>query len=293
VGTSDRNGVFAELISNGWLKQAKHFDEVDSTNTAARRFADETPGGFPALFIADLQTHGRGRGGHVWWSPRGCLMMTLAVTSRDLPEDRSTWSQLALLTGVSSAEAIEQVCPELDVQLKWPNDLYLAGRKVGGILIESFAIKNCNGTESRNIGSLSEQRHFVDTENVFAIGVGLNVSMNWHDAPAEVAARAICLSSAAGRPISIDDVLYEMVRSLSSRLDNWRSERAHWFDDWHSRCLLSGKIVTLEGAPNSDNQQRLTGRCEGIAKDGCLLLRTESGGILAVNVGEVVNWQSV
>jgi biotin-(acetyl-CoA carboxylase) ligase len=332
--SSSIDDVFAELLGRGWLKQAEHFTEVDSTNSAARRFALARNNSLPALFVADQQTRGRGRGGHVWWSPRGCLMMTIAVTDKMLPEQRELWGQLALVAGVSAAEAIESVCPVLDIQLKWPNDLYLAGRKLGGILIESFTVGSTQLNADQQIsadstdlrrdegrGSLREptldrpaihdnfdscfcaeidpqtvnqaDRRSIRPQMVFAIGIGINVSMDWQAAPPEVAGRAICLSSGVGKSVSGDELLFELIMALSNRIENWRIDRDSWFDVWHPRCLLSGKIVTVDcSTAGSEPKQRLVGRCEGVANDGRLLVRTESGGVVPVNVGEVLDWQS-
>jgi BirA family transcriptional regulator, biotin operon repressor / biotin---[acetyl-CoA-carboxylase] ligase len=313
--SSSIDNVFAELLGQGWLKQAEHFAAVDSTNSAARRFALDCTERLPALFVADQQTRGRGRGGNVWWSPRGCLMMTIAITDKMLPDQRELWGQLALLTGVSAAEAIERVCPELDIQLKWPNDLYLAGRKLGGILIESFTVGSAQVNTDSQIsvnesrGSLhgeihdeptsqsqtddQDDRRSIRPQTVFAIGIGVNVAMNWQTAPAEVAGRATCLASSVGKPVSNEELLYELIMSLANRVENWRIDRDSWFDVWHSRCLLSGKIVTINcSTAGLEPKQRLVGRCEGVANDGRLLVRTESGGVVPVTVGEVLNWQS-
>lgn len=281
------NGVLAELLSHGWLKSAAHFKVVDSTNSAAKRFALATANDLPALFVADEQTHGRGRGGHTWWSPSGCLMMTLAVTAKMLPEKRELWSQLALLVGVGSAEAIERVCPELDIQLKWPNDLYLSGRKLGGILIESF-----KAGKSPVANPVDEAVSSNCAETIFAIGIGINVAMNWPVAPQDISARATCLTSGAGRLISIDELLFELIMAISRRIDGWRCDGESWFDVWHSRCLLSGKIVAVNrSTTNLESKERLVGRCEGVASDGRLLVRTEDGSVTSINVGEVVSWQ--
>ena len=128
--------VLDALLEQGWFKCTQYFDLIDSTNSAARRYATDQPDGLPALFVADRQSGGRGRINRVWWSPPGCLMLTLAVSAQQLPAERQQWSQLALITAVAASAAIESVCPGAAVQLKWPNDLYLEGRKAGGILIE-------------------------------------------------------------------------------------------------------------------------------------------------------------
>ncbi len=266
--------VFEDLLLQGWLKSCRHFAEIDSTNSVARRMGTEQPElQLPALLVADRQTQGRGRGGHVWWSPNGCLMLTLVITSEQLPSDRSSWSQLALLAGVSAAAAVDTVCPELEVQLKWPNDLYLKGKKLGGILIESFSSERALSTE----------------RTLFAIGIGLNVAMDWKSAPSEVQARATCLSQSTARTIKREEVLHELVVQLANHVDRWKEQPECWFEDWHQRCFLSGKIVSVNTL-RASGQQILSGLCEGIDQDGQLLLRTENGTLHSFNAGEVVSW---
>ncbi len=265
--------VFEELLHQGLVGQCHYFDEIDSTNSAARRLAMQSELKIPAILVADSQTHGRGRGGHSWWSPNGCLMFTLMLSAASLPSDRSTWSQLALATGVSAASSIESICPELEMQLKWPNDLYIKGRKAGGILIESFNLPAESSPEN----------------TLFAIGIGINTEMNWQSAPLEVQIRATCLSSACDRQVLRQQLLYELIQQLHQRLTQWKSSTDHWYEGWHPRCFLSGKVVTVNTS-RAANPQLLTGRCEGVARDGQLLIRGESGAIQTVNVGEVVSW---
>lgn len=278
--------VFDDLLLQGWLKSCQHFAEIDSTNSVARRMGTEQPElRFPTLIVADQQTQGRGRGGHVWWSPDGCLMLTVVITSELLPSDRSLWNQLALITGVSAAAALDLVCPELNVQLKWPNDLYLKGRKLGGILIESFV----GGSFLGNGRSESIEKVRSGERTLFAIGIGINVAMDWQSAPSEVQSRATCLSQATARTIKREEVLHELIVQLASHVDRWKELPACWFDEWHQRCFLSGKIISVNTLRDS-GQQILSGLCEGVAQDGQLLLRTENGALHALNAGEVVSW---
>ncbi|MFO0944212.1 MAG: biotin--[acetyl-CoA-carboxylase] ligase [Pirellulales bacterium] len=265
--------IFDELRSQGLVGQCHYFDTIDSTNSAARRMALEYDLKYPALLVADNQTQGRGRGGHSWWSPDGCLMFTLVLSAASLPEQRNSWSQLALITGVAAADAIESICPELEMQLKWPNDLYFKGRKVGGILIESFNLPSELSVEN----------------SLFAIGVGINTAMHWQAAPIEVQIRATCLSSACDRHVERQYLLHEFIQQLQQRLSQWKFDSDNWLEDWHPRCFLSGKVVTVNTS-RAASPQLVTGRCEGVARDGQLLIRSETGAIQPINVGEVISW---
>jgi BirA family transcriptional regulator, biotin operon repressor / biotin---[acetyl-CoA-carboxylase] ligase len=267
--------LMTELLQQGWLKSAEHFSQVDSTNSAARRFglACESRA-LPAIFVADEQTAGRGRAGHVWWSPQGCLMFTVLLAADFLPESRSTWGQLALVTGVSAALAIESVCPEIEVQLKWPNDLYLNGRKLGGILIESF---NAPTRDSQG-----------NSTSLFAIGIGLNTTVDWETAPSDVAIKATCLAAATQRVVSREEMLLEIVQSLYKQLQLWRQHESSWFEHWIQRCLLAGKYVQVKSVANLS--QKICGQCLGVALDGQLLILDPAGQLCTINSGEIVHW---
>jgi BirA family transcriptional regulator, biotin operon repressor / biotin---[acetyl-CoA-carboxylase] ligase len=112
-------------------------DVVDSTNAVADRLAEsweaQEESRLPeTLFVAQRQAAGRGRGTHTWESPEGGLYATwLAwLPVRALPT-------LPMAMGVSLAEAVEELVPAVHVGLKWPNDLLVEGRKLGGVLSSS------------------------------------------------------------------------------------------------------------------------------------------------------------
>lgn len=252
-----------------WLRHMEWHPQVDSTNTLARRVSLDRPDHLPAVIVADLQTHGRGRSSHTWWSPSGCLMMTLAISADLLPEQRSHWNQLALIAGVALGEAVESVCPELKTQLKWPNDMYLNGRKAAGILIESFVP--------------------VSRPTVFLIGIGVNVDVDWQTAPDELTSKATCLATECRRSISLVQVLRSLIDSVAERLEEWRAGHSHWHQFWQERCFLQGRNIAVLTPAGLDDRGKSSsvGRCEGVAADGQLLLRTDRGSLLPFSVGEI------
>ncbi|MBX3422718.1 MAG: biotin--[acetyl-CoA-carboxylase] ligase [Pirellulaceae bacterium] len=266
--------TLVELLGQNWLRVAQWHQRVDSTNSLARHFVNEQPQQMPALFVADSQERGRGRSDHTWWSPPGCLMFTLAIPASLLPARRDCWGQLALLCGVVVAEAMEKVCPGLTVQLKWPNDLYLANRKAGGILIESVSSP--------------------DNQVAFLIGIGINVCVDWATAPEELRHRATCLSSQCGSRVEPSKVLSAFIHNLTRWLDGWGTGELHWYEPWAERCLLTGRLVkvrgNLSGQPVkvSPTPQILAGRCLGVGLDGQLLIRSEQGGVTPISVGEII-----
>jgi len=208
-----------------------------------------------ALF-AEQQTQGRGRLGRAWVSPFGhniylSLGWHFAGGARAL-------QGLSLAVGVAVADAIK-VCAGLDTELKWPNDIYIDGKKCGGILIDMAG------------------EPAGDTPVV--IGVGLNVGMPvdqakdidqpWCDIRA-VAPKPVSRSELAGR------LLAELVMLAK---DYEHTGFMPWHARWSERDYLLGRPVVI------DSLVKLEGVGAGINEEGALLVRT-SAGLEAVFGGE-------
>jgi BirA family biotin operon repressor/biotin-[acetyl-CoA-carboxylase] ligase len=139
----------------------QHFASIDSTNRAALEAAQQ--GARCGVWVADEQTAGRGRGGHAWHSSPGDGLYVSALVAPDLPAQESIC--LALAAGLAAQQAIDETCG-LRVDLRWPNDLMLDGRKCGGILVETAAEASPEPSSSKPAAPL---RYAV-------IGIGINVN---------------------------------------------------------------------------------------------------------------------
>ena len=138
----------AEELAHCTFVQSVHFfDQVPSTNDAALSKAQQLID-LPALFITPQQTAGRGRGSNRWFSPRGALTFSLVIDPSTFRKERAHWPQLSLWTALGIRDAIAGFTPNFDVQVKWPNDVYLEQRKVCGILIEGLATNVTNAQAS-------------------------------------------------------------------------------------------------------------------------------------------------
>jgi BirA family transcriptional regulator, biotin operon repressor / biotin---[acetyl-CoA-carboxylase] ligase len=238
------------------LRQIGHevrwFPEVTSTNDVAALLADQgAPEG--CVVVADAQTSGRGRAGRTWWSPPGAgLYVSLVLRPR-----RDVIPLLTLAAGIAAAEGIE-AATALDVQLKWPNDLQIGDRKLGGILAESR----------------DGLRHVI-------VGVGINVRQASY--PPELSARATSIESELGRPADRGLVLGECLAALASRYQALcHGGASEVVAAWRVRAARS-----LDRAVEWDEDgTRRAGRAEGVADDGALLIRTPEG-LVRVTSGEV------
>jgi BirA family biotin operon repressor/biotin-[acetyl-CoA-carboxylase] ligase len=220
---------------------------VDSTNSELMRRA--RAGAIePVLLAADTQTAGRGRMGKGWHSQAGqSLTFSLA-----LPLSPAQWTGLSLAVGVSLAESLH---PE--VRLKWPNDLWLQGRKLGGILVETA-----------HHGEGPQQPRVV------VIGVGINIArpeaaavaaISGAPSPVPPAGLAeICMGQTAGEtmgavvPVLVRDVLRFEAEGFAA-----------FAERFEARDALQGRMVTL-----SDGSH---GRADGVDATGALRVLTDSG----------------
>jgi BirA family biotin operon repressor/biotin-[acetyl-CoA-carboxylase] ligase len=209
--------------------------EVDSTlDVAHARAEGGTRAG--ALIVADTQRAGRGRMGRSWSSEPGrgvwCTMI-------ERPADASALDVLSIRVGLGVAERLDAIAHGR-VDVKWPNDLVLGNRKLGGILVEA-----------RWVGTTLEW---------VAIGVGVNVL-----APDGV-------EGATGLPAGTKrfDVLSAVVAAVRDAGARGGHLDADELARFHQRDAIAGRRLVGPG----------TGVAEGIAADGALLVRTASGGAL-------------
>ncbi len=212
--------------------------EIDSTNTELMR-RTRAGHGDPVLLIAEHQSAGRGRLGRQWASQAGDSL----TFSLGLPLHPASWSGLSLVVGVAVAEALHP-----RVALKWPNDLWVDGRKLGGILVETASFAQ------------------PDAPRQTVVGVGLNI-------------RRPSAQGLSTPPASVDELLPELdapsvlARIAAPLVAALQAFETAGFEPFRARFeardLLRDRAVTL-----SDGS---TGTAHGVAQDGGLLVHTAAG----------------
>jgi len=255
------------------LNDIRWFEELDSTSSYARRMVDKRELLPPVTIAAKRQTAGRGRGSNQWWSPDGCLMFSTLLDSRQYNSDTGSLPQAALAIGVAIAAELSKYVDTEDVQLKWPNDVYLRGRKVAGILVE--------GLTSPNETSAHPAQQSLQSGLWWIIGVGLNLSINWENAPTEVRERATCLASESGITFEAEAFLPGLVQSIHQHLSIWGANNALILEEFRRFCFLRDKMVEIQQGATA-----YTGLCQSIDQEGRLLLATENR-LLTISAGSV------
>ncbi len=236
----------------------EHFFTLDSTQQAALAAAHAgAPGG--SLFIAELQTAGRGRHGHQWQSAPGQgIYCTLLLRPQGPP---AGLLPLILTSGLAVAEAVRIVTGR-SPDIRWPNDLLLGGRKFCGILMEI-------GAEQQRV------QHAL-------LGIGINVHQR--EFGQELAPIATSLDAALGRFLSRPQLLAEVLHQLEAWLDRLqRDGKAAILAAFAERSSFARGLRVRVGIGSGS----YTGVTAGLDADGFLLVEREDGTRTTVLSGEV------
>lgn len=214
------------------LPLVRLYDEVTSTMDVAATLGDDgSPAG--SLVVAVAQSAGRGRAGRRWASPAD---KGLWLTLLERPNDASALSVLPLRIGLRLAAVLERWTAG-PIQLKWPNDLYVSGEKLGGILLEA--------------------RWRNNRLDWVAIGIGINFSTP------DAIPNAAYLTNTAGRR----EVLAEMIPALRAAAAARGSLGASELSAYAARDLSIGRRCRTP----------VEGVVKGISEDGELLVETSDG----------------
>lgn len=226
-----------------------HFTTVDSTNTIAVDMAGQGAG-HGTIIHADCQTGGRGRGGREFFSPVGGLYFSLIlrpeVEIRDLP-------LITLAAGVGLCTGIRKAI-NVDVQLKWPNDLYLNGQKLAGILTESGPVRK------------GGQAEFI------VIGIGINTKTEAERFPVALRKKIISLSEVTNTAVDSDTLLQSLAAAVFSAIQRLSRDKNGLLIDWRHFDYLLGRQLNYVG---HDKMVSATGA--GLADDGRYVIVDQQG----------------
>lgn len=234
-------------------------DEAGSTNDlVSARAREGEPGGLVIRAIS--QTAGRGRRGRAWFSPPGSGLYFSILFRLDGKAENSPL--LTLLLGVATAEGLAEATG-LRVGLKWPNDLRVNGKKIGGILCE-----------------------YIDLPNqlpAIVAGLGINLTTQETDFPPEVRESASSVLLSGGRVPDAEGLLHLLLGRVAFWYKEYESSGFEVVrDQWLRLCDNLGKTVSVRVA-----DETLIGKNNGIDEAGRLLLEKTGGSIERITSGEV------
>ncbi|MCC6127000.1 MAG: biotin--[acetyl-CoA-carboxylase] ligase [Pirellulales bacterium] len=253
----------ARLLEETWIAEVEPHDTLTSTNDRAAELANAADRRLPLLVIADMQTAGRGRGGNRWWTGAGSLAFSVLFVDSPLRvphEVRSGEGQgvravsgspgplMGLAAGLAVVDAVRPLLSEREIGLHWPNDVFAAGRKLAGILVEVLPDKKT------------------------IIGVGLNANNSIKDAPAEVQVSATSLFDLTQRKQDRMALLISLLNHLDRFLELARTSPTELAAAADAACMQKNRELHLQWGTTV-----ITGLCRGIDDRGAILLETNEG----------------
>lgn len=239
-------------------KKAYYFDSIPSTIDVAFSLGLEgTPEG--TVVVAETQTKGRGRLGRGWCSPKYKGLYVSVILRPPIPPNATP--VLTLLTAVALCEAIQAVCGLDEARIKWPNDILMRNRKLGGILTE--------------LNAEMDATHFA------VVSFGLNVNTDKKLLPEG----ATSLREHKKEEVSRVALLQEILRRIEAGYSRLKEDgAAAIIEKWRAYNVTLGRRVRV-----SCEHRHLEGEAVDIDSDGGLVLRLDSGLRQKVMSGDVVH----
>jgi BirA family transcriptional regulator, biotin operon repressor / biotin---[acetyl-CoA-carboxylase] ligase len=243
--------------------------ELPSTNTFAwERAKKHAPSA--TVILADKQTAGRGRLNRSWFSPADSNIYGSLLFIHDKIIQHLGW--IPLMAGVAIARALETQTG-IRIHLKWPNDLLIAERKVGGVLCESFSI----GQQSKCV----------------VIGFGINVNLSQSEFPHDLQDSATSLQIQCHRPLDRESLIMQIIASLEKGWEDLTLKgHQSCLAEYNKRCATIGHTIQVHFPDGS----QLQGMAHSIGKDGQLRVtlspsdsNEQSAKICDVHSGEVLH----
>ncbi len=236
------------------------YPRIRSTNLQAREHGEAgAPEG--TVVLADSQSGGRGRLGRAWESPAGVNLYFSVLLRPALPPAAA--AQVPLLAGVAAARSISAAA-RLDARIKWPNDIFVNGKKAAGILAELEMT-------GKGIGFI-------------VLGIGVNVNWRKEDFPPALSGTATSLREETGRELVRSVVAGEIFEELEKEYAVFLREgfSSRLRDAWNALSWVSGKRVTAVALDRT-----WEGCALGLDRDGALLLEDDQGQVHRLLGGEI------
>lgn len=239
-------------------KEILFYRTAGSTNALAMDLADTTAEG--VVILADNQTSGKGRLGRTWWSPPGQnIAMSILLKPRIAPSEVTL---LTVMSAVACADAIRKTTG-LSAAIKWPNDLMVSGRKIGGILTE---LRVADKRITRAV-----------------VGIGINVNSDRAQLPEEIRETATSVRIETGSAIAREELISGVLNEVDRRYEILRcGEKPVLLEEWKSLSSTLGKKVSVV-----IGDRILHGDAESIDDEGRLVLRLASGESEKIHSGDL------
>lgn len=221
LSKTDRDNLIGKLNKENFVSQIFFRESVGSTNDLLKERADQAKEG--SIAIVKKQKRGKGRLSHCWQSPAGGMWLSILLKPNSSP---SNLSSLTVIIGVQLALALGNTL-QLPIKIKWPNDLFLAGKKLGGILLESQIQK--------------KQYKWI------VAGVGVNVNNEAKDLFYPVNKTAISLKDETGREFDLANLVITAINAIKKAYRDWLKDDSSLLEKkWQRVSYSLGKTILLK-----------------------------------------------
>lgn len=237
-----------------------YFNEVDSTNEVAKYLAEDGAEE-GTVVVAEIQNKGKGRRGKTWISPPGGIWMSI-ILRPEIPPHRA--SQLTLVTGVVVAKTIKEEL-NIDVGIKWPNDILIGNKKVSGILTE------VNAT--------------MDKVNYLVVGIGIDMNVDVPMLPSDLQKGATSLKNELDTEINGALLVQKFLLNFENIYNDFKEDKfPDILNEWRAMSSTIGTSVEVR-----TRGKRVQGYAVGINKEGILVLEMEDGSLRKMISGECLH----
>jgi BirA family biotin operon repressor/biotin-[acetyl-CoA-carboxylase] ligase len=247
-----RDGLIAKYLN----PEIHVLEDVDSTNLHAKRMLMKGLKG-NAVIVASTQSSGVGRFGRSWHSPIGGMYMTIVIRFQEIPTLLPLYS---IALALSTAAVLEKYSA-LKIDLKWPNDIQVRGKKIGGIL--------------------SELVTDLPDDVAVLLGIGLNINAHTLTFPKELQKTATSFVNEINDALHLEVVVYEIVNALDKMLSaNPKLDGV--VEQYRMKCVTIGKQVIVQ-----IDQENVIGIAVDVKDDGSLIIEDPTGNEHLITAGEV------
>ncbi|MGY5876646.1 MAG: biotin--[acetyl-CoA-carboxylase] ligase [Candidatus Thorarchaeota archaeon] len=233
-------------------------DSVESTNLMAKELIQN--GRNDIVVIAQAQTAGRGRLERSWRSPPGGLYVSLSIQPEISPNE---YPLITLIAGCAVVEVLRGIS-DVPVSLKWPNDLMIRGKKLGGILSELVIT--------------SDDRHFI------VVGIGVNINFPVEDLHSDLISTTETLQSLTGQLFSLEEIIIGTIDGILKRVSNLErcDDVYSIIDEWTSFSSTIGQRVRVDAGSMVH-----TGLAIRITQSGSLVVVDNDESEIVIDIGDV------
>jgi BirA family biotin operon repressor/biotin-[acetyl-CoA-carboxylase] ligase len=236
------------------------YESTTSTNDSALEIGSKRDHPEGIVVVADSQTEGRGRLGRKWISPSGVNLYFSVILQPPFSKQESTI--LSLAAAASAVNAIRDYTG-LNASIKWPNDILINNKKIGGILIES--------------------KSGLDKTDMLIIGMGINVNMTLETLPDDIMPIATSLMVEKGSKVDRAELLGKILADLESSYKSLiKGEKLTLIQKWADLVSTIGKDISVK-----IREQIITGNAKAVTESGGLLIRLPDGREETINAGDV------